>query len=350
MQLAKTLIARTHRQWGIEALEARSLLSATPVPPLPATLHHALKPVRVPPTIIGSFTGLAGANFGDSPSSVRLTITSETSNGVLTGKLVMAGGNTTINYPMVGAVGTRGNVNLHATTAGHRNTRISGKVSPDANRLRGQYFGSVVGHRNPHTSFTIVRSVQPAPGTPITRSLADSTFKSSNWKTLHYGDSGTGAGAYSATGGNPGAGWHVSNNVGINYMSTDSFYRASAYSAAVSGDVVSLNFSYDFVTSLYSGQGQGTAPAILQNGIVYVYDTPDYGYPRTWKNETWTNLTANHFINRDMQDHHPDFSINGAPMQFGFTNANFGGGLAHRTTLSSFDNFVVTIQSIAPAL
>jgi hypothetical protein len=350
MRLVCTPTKRTDRQACVETLEGRSLLSAAPIAASPAALHHAAKPVRVPPTITGAFTGLAGANFGDSPSNVRLTITSETSKGVLAGKLLMAGGNTTIDYPMAGTVGKLGNFNLHATTKGHHNTRISGKVSSDTNRLNGQYFGSMVAHRNPHTKFLIIRTVLPPAGTLITGSLADSTFKSSNWKTLHYGDSGSGTGAFTATGGDPGAGWHVTNNVGINYMSTDSFYKAAAYSPAFGGEVLSLTFQYDFVTSLTNAQGQGTAPAILQNGIVYVLDTPDYSYPQSWKAELWTNLTAADFVNRDEQAHHPDFSASGAPMQFGFTNANYGGVLSNRSTLSSFDNFAVTINAVAPAV
>jgi len=348
MRLVRTPIERTDRRPCIESLEGRGLLSATAIAEHPPAPHPAARPVHVPPNITGAFIGLAGANFGDSPSDVELTITSETSKGVLTGKLIMAGGNTTIDYPMVGTVGKVGNFTLHANIRGRHNTRISGKVSPDANRLHGQYFGSMVAHRNPHTKFLIIRTMLPAAGTLITDSLADSAFNARNWKTLHYGPSGSGSGAFTATGGDPGAGWHVTNNVGINYMSTDSFYKAAAYSPAFGGEVLSLNFQYDFVTSLTNAQGQGTAPAILQNGIVYVLDTPDYSYPQSWKAELWTNLTADDFVDRDEQARHPDFSANGAPMQFGFTNANYGGVLSNRSTLSSFDNFSVTINSIAP--
>ncbi len=176
---------------------------------------------------------------------------------------------------------------------------------------------------------------------------ADGTFSPTNWTTVVIGATGSGTGQQMPNGGNPGYWWDVTNYVATTDMATDSFSIASTYYPATSGAIQSLSFQYDFITQLISGYGEGTCPAIFQNGIDYRLVTDDDSYPSSWTTLSWTDLTALDFSKYGDSTAHPDFSANGSAIEFGFTNINSGTGqFSNRTTGSGFDNFNVSIAQV----
>ena len=98
--------------------------------------------------------------------------------------------------------------------------------------------------------------------------------------------------------------------------------KKAIFNPATQGAITSINYSE--LNKLVSGfgQGQATAPALEQNGIIYLAINSGLTTPQsTWKKVSLSNLTAADFVTVDTGEH-PDFSQSAAPIQFGFTRGN----------------------------
>ena len=126
----------------------------------------------------------------------------------------------------------------------------------------------------------------------------------------------------------------------------------ASYTPILEGEIVSLDFSIDFLNIDIFGQGQNFGVAILQNGNYY-YGSSQITAPggAIWTPGTATNLGAVDFIEiladaSTNNSSHPDFSITGSTIIFGFTTANITGFSGSIDV--GYDNWSVSHAAVVP--
>lgn len=187
----------------------------------------------------------------------------------------------------------------------------------------------------------------------------DGTFNNSDWNVTlaTSGQGGTATAGQMATGGNPGSYWDVAitlnattPDLGTALVGVFSINSTAVYDPSVSGAIASIDYSEDSILlstlNASIGGGQSAAPALLQNGILYtltlstgVFATPD----TTWTSHQLMGLTAADFFSGTLN---PDFSVTGAPIEFGFWRAishPTGNPIQGRT--GGIDNWTLTVNS-----
>src|SRR5262245_57885776 len=117
------------------------------------------------------------------------------------------------------------------------------------------------------TTFVGLAAVLAQPGHANTLSFSVGDF-GTNWSSMQVGQNGTISASRIAAEGNPGAYCTVTNNVDTTDISAVSLRSDFTFNPSASGAIQDISFSYDAVTEI-SGQGQGTAPALWQNGKLY---------------------------------------------------------------------------------
>jgi len=179
-----------------------------------------------------------------------------------------------------------------------------------------------------------------------TISYSNGTFTPGSWTTfVETGAGGSNASSSQAvSGGNPGSYLSVINNSNNEFISTFIFFAGSLFDPSTQGAITSVNLSVDAIR--FGPDGQGFAPALRQNGINYLFMPENISFPASWLSVNWSSLTGADFRTWASSSAHPDFSLSGGPIQFGFENTNAATGLI-RTTSSGYDNFSVTVNYTA---
>src|SRR5262249_55714009 len=148
----------------------------------------------------------------------------------------------------------------------------------------------------------------------------DGEFAPADWQleTVTSGGGGTVSVAQQTTGGDPGAFRQVTDNVGSgpDYSIIDGYHwRVGAtYDPSTQGAISTIDYSEDAILFSGGGDGEGSGVAIKQAGVIYYagyHVTPE----STWTHHAYAGLTADDFA---QGGNRPDFSSNGAPIQFGF--------------------------------
>lgn len=197
---------------------------------------------------------------------------------------------------------------------------------------------------------------------PIDRSpvvYVDVDFADSSWTSTVYlsGNGGSASATTRASGGNPGSFLSVRLQLNAAPGPTTAssvfaflFGSGAVYDPAASGAVVSIDFSQDARLFAGGGGGQATSLALRQGGQVYyavpAYDlTPD----AQWTAKVHRGLVAADFVaiapDLTQSPQHPDFSVRGTPIEFGFLRANstsYGGG--SYATEGGIDNWKVVVN------
>src|SRR5208337_3689622 len=156
--------------------------------------------------------------------------------------------------------------------------------------------------------------------------FSDGTFTPSGWDTFayHSGNPNTsGTATTVSSGGDPGSYRLLSSDV---WTSPDvegasdvyTFSKQSIYTPAVSGGILSIDFSCDVINN-------PAGPALIQNGKLYVGPLTILPTSGKWTSIAASGLDAEDFAlvdptNTGLQDstQHPDFSPNGGPIELGF--------------------------------
>jgi Divergent InlB B-repeat domain len=126
------------------------------------------------------------------------------------------------------------------------------------------------------------------------------------------------------------------------------------YGASASGAIDHIAYAEDSKqwTQPASSQGQGTGPALKQNGKVYVYRAALTTPETVWTHKTLASVSAADFdlMTGAISDatQHPDFSAVGPAIAFGFFRTNSTSGSSASTTDVGIDNWSVTVTSLAP--
>ncbi len=188
----------------------------------------------------------------------------------------------------------------------------------------------------------------------------DAEFADSNWTTTKIYDTtaagnATAVAVQQSTGGDPGAyrkttqTWTGGATASTASMGLEAAHLHSLafHDPAQAGAIDHVDFSFDVIIVSQQGAMPGIAilPLLKQNG--YYYQVWDDSSTTAWTHKTFTGLTASDFINANAANSagplNPDFSTNGAPIQFGYGTANGSGAAVPITTLSGIDNWNVVL-------
>ena len=186
-----------------------------------------------------------------------------------------------------------------------------------------------------------------------TATFNDGTFNPADWtvltQVLNLG--GSVAGTQIASGGTSGPYRQIVNTLssaaGQSFSnSVFGFHqRAGAvFTPGTSGQISSIDYSESSIR--LAGGVQACGLALIQSGVVYY--GPGFLTPTTfsvWAPTVQTGLTAAMFDDLAPGVHNPDFSVSGAPIQFGFYRSNstsVGGGGG--STTGGIDDWTVTVH------
>jgi hypothetical protein len=182
--------------------------------------------------------------------------------------------------------------------------------------------------------------------------IQDGTFANADWTTtVEILNAGGSVSAFQvASGGNPGVFRRIENTlnsaIGTGVSNTVyGFHRfaGGTYDPTVGGPILSINYAED--SQRISGGVQACGLAVRQGGVIYfgpAFLTPTaFG---TWATTTQAALVASQFDALAPGMQNPDFSVSGAPLEFGFFRANSTSvGGSGGTTYGGIDNWIVTL-------
>lgn len=194
--------------------------------------------------------------------------------------------------------------------------------------------------------------------------FTDSFFNDADWDVTPFGYNLGGSGSYhqETSGGNPGEYREISLSVIAapeeerNQIVT--FHRriGATYDPSVDGAIDHIDYSEDNKAIDAEGLGQGTGPALRQNGKIYVCGGS------TTLPTTWTKWELPWKVAEDFgwleegalccnQNQHPDFTSSGSEMELGFVrwNTTGEGGPAY-TTIIGIDNWSFTINQVCTGI
>jgi hypothetical protein len=136
-----------------------------------------------------------------------------------------------------------------------------------------------------------------------------------------------------------------------------SFHRhnGATYDLSQQGAIFAIDYSESYRYFSGPSGGQGTGPALVQNGLFYVGPSTSTGDSTTWKSTSLANLRAEDFRlvevdKRYLLDNtrHPDFSQDASQIEFGFFRSNFSWlGSTGGTTVSGIDNWGIVVTPVA---
>jgi hypothetical protein len=191
--------------------------------------------------------------------------------------------------------------------------------------------------------------------------FSDGTFADVDWQLIlePYLGGGTQVASQQSSGGNPGDYRYITNTVNGPAGSTIFGFHekiSATYDPQTQGAIDSISYSEDSIMFYGYGEGQATGPALMQDGKIFYGLSPLPPYylmsnQWSWTHQTLTSLRADDFTFSPpvwMGPEHPDFSLLGDPIVFGFfrSNGSAGGGY---TIIAGIDNWSLTVNPAVPA-
>jgi hypothetical protein len=144
-----------------------------------------------------------------------------------------------------------------------------------------------------------------------------------------YGTGGTTTVTQEITGGNPDFYRRITNTVaapgtGTSIIFVFHKYLSGTYDPGIQGAIASIDYSEDSIMFSGFGEGQASSPALIQAGVVYYYPLYLLTNQSNWTTQTISGLTAADFSSVPWIAPltHPDFSVAGDPIVFGFQRSN----------------------------
>jgi len=188
----------------------------------------------------------------------------------------------------------------------------------------------------------------------------DGTFDPSDWELIEITDfpgeeTGTITANQVLAGGNPDEYLEITTQLGSsgNYEYIGGFFgffSGGGYNPQTDGAIISVDYAAD--SKWFEGLlgGEGTGRALRQAGVIYLYlpcpNGPLLTSRSDWLQQTVTGITAEYFFTAygypTCEGPHPDFSITGAPIEFGFFRDNSGLGYQ---IVAGIDNWTLSVTS-----
>lgn len=184
--------------------------------------------------------------------------------------------------------------------------------------------------------------------------FSDGNFLDANWSASKIFDSTPGASAsfgafQSPTGGNPGAfretqhSYSGPGGLAVGHLQTSAFFTPS-----LQGAIQTIDGSYDaLVISVGSSAAVGYGLALKQNGDYYLKGGAAVFPGAGWTVRTFIGLTSADFGRVDDATFHPDFSLTGSSIQFGYYTGNGTAFGTPEASDSGIDNWTVSVNAAA---
>lgn len=184
---------------------------------------------------------------------------------------------------------------------------------------------------------------------------SDGNFSSGNWtaELAIRGPDGSGSGTAMrvAAGGNPGAYREVHVERAPDTAGNDnstrlfSFASQAVYNSCFIGPINTVDTSLDGI-QFSGGSGGNIAPALQQDGVNYVAGGLTL-MEQSWTQKTFLGLTQDSFFPVGSPGVHPDFSLSGGPITFGFVYTVSTPSEQPVMRTVGFDNWQLSVESAA---
>ncbi|MEO1528976.1 MAG: PEP-CTERM sorting domain-containing protein [Planctomycetota bacterium] len=190
----------------------------------------------------------------------------------------------------------------------------------------------------------------------------DGDFEDAEWTLVerHFLSAGTEIRRFT-TGGNPDAYLSIANRGNDRASQTQAFYfkNDALFDPGTQGAISQINYAEDsrFITNggFTNSRIQAFSLGVRQAGLTYFIPNGGDGITHDgtdWDTKPLTILDSDEFwlANADGSidvNSHPDFSVNGDEIQFGFFRANSAGGSPSYVIESAIDNWSVAVQTTA---
>lgn len=200
-----------------------------------------------------------------------------------------------------------------------------------------------------------------APALAAGVAFQDDTFNDADWTGIAYWDQGGTASLSALQVFEPGPNTfrQVTHDYGVGTVIFLHLANDATYDPGTDGAIASVDFSYDLkAITGFPGCPDATAYdlQLVQDGRYYFY-APFQGYPTdlifgcqtTWTSFAHTGAVAGDFVEVTTTEavwtSHPDFSVNGSPIRFGFVTSNTisPNTLPHLTLVTGIDNWAVSV-------
>ena len=177
--------------------------------------------------------------------------------------------------------------------------------------------------------------------------ISDDDFVPAEWIVTVTGmtNGATHAESRPANGGNPAEYRHMTHTLPANSSITIvHLFIAGVYHPWIDGPVTAIDYREDRsqTSPPFPGSSVGATPLIVQDGINYFGPSTTFTHT-SWGTSALFGLTANDFTSAT--NTHPDFSVCGGPLQFGFARSNTNSGASSYATNHGIDNFQVTVRN-----
>jgi hypothetical protein len=193
--------------------------------------------------------------------------------------------------------------------------------------------------------------------------VSDPAFSNVDWDLVVYSStsqSGATASQASDGNGNPDPYMTVTHTLAVPSTVRSIHVRKSAYNPTTQGGIESITYSQDarIIATEAGTIGGSTGPALRQGGKIFVIengltsairDSLNTALPSPYKVIQHQTLTAGNFVelvgaNQFNFAQQPDFTVNGAPIEFGFFVANSHTVSVPTTRIIGADNWSITIK------
>ncbi len=189
-------------------------------------------------------------------------------------------------------------------------------------------------------------SLEAVPMGPAAANPEDPQLSLSDW--LLAWEAGVGGLVWAAqmdAGGNPGAYRVITNATAGDAVRSFSILRAGSFAPEVLGELGGIDFRFDVLSQ--GGASLQVGPALLQQGRYYYAPPSDFPLATTWTSQAWTHLVDTDFRTVNSAADHPDFSLKGGEIRFGYYVFT-PGGVGTQQTVVGVDNFSASPET-APA-
>ena len=193
-------------------------------------------------------------------------------------------------------------------------------------------------------------------GTGATAITSDDVFNDNDWDEVvqAFGAGGSGGAGQLHFNGQQQAGYRQV-TITVNGAGSGSaaqvavfcFKRGAVYFPSTDGAIISVSHSEDSILQAGGGNGQYSAPAIKQNGLLYTLVPGAGAFPTpeaSWTPHSLSGLRQNDFRTLASAAEHPDFSTGGGRIEVGFMRlVTVSAGGPGTTVKGGIDNWRLTL-------
>jgi len=180
----------------------------------------------------------------------------------------------------------------------------------------------------------------------------DGDFSDSDWTSTLLIDTTPAPGAtfsvqQPAAGGTPGAYRETRHDYLGGSIQVAHVHGGAVADPSALGGISSVSFSYDLIHLGDDPYAVRYRLLLIQDGKVFTSVPGDLIFTGGWQSFVHAGLGESDFVintELDTGTENPDFSVAGAPIQFGYRTSNYASALDPQTRISGIDNWTVVVS------